>query len=150
MKTLILYESKMGFTKKCAEHLHSKIEGSELFDIEGGGYILKNYEKVIIGAPIYVGEIEDYTKDFIKRNKLTLLDRKLGLFCAGMNKEEFHIAVQDSLPVDIFYHAEIVHCGGVIDYAKLNLREKYTIWRRLKIRKSLEDEHLESLDSLID
>ena len=150
MKTLILYESKRGFTKKCAEHLHSKIEGSDLFDIERGGYVLKNYEKIIIGAPIYVGEIEEYTKKFIKRNKFTLLERKLGLFCAGMNKEEFHIAVQDSLPANIFYHAEIVHCGGVINYPKLNLREKYTIWRRLKIRKSLEDEHLESLDSLID
>ncbi len=150
MKTIILYESKFGYTKKCAEYLYTKIEDSELFDIEKAGFVLKNYEQVIIGAPIYIGEIEEYTKDFIKRNKLTLLDRKLKLFFTGMNKEEYHIAVQDSLPVDIFYEAKIVFPGGVIDYYKLSLRDKYTIWRRLKIRESVDDSHLENLDELLE
>lgn len=147
MKTLILYESLMGYTKRCAEYLHSKLEDCDLFDIEKKGFRLKDYDRIIIGAPIYVGEIEEITKNFIQQHKFTLLDRKLGLFCSGVNKEEFHIAVQDSLPPDIFYHADIVHCGGVIDYPKLTLKEKYTIWRRLKIRKSLIDEQFDSLDS---
>jgi len=149
MKTIILYESKMGFTKKCAEYLHSKIKDSAIFDIERAGFVLKDYDQIMIGAPIYVGEVEDYTKDFIERNKFTLLDRKLKLFFSGMNKEEFHIAVQDSLPVDVFYHAKTVFCGGVIEYSKLTLRDKYTIWRRLKIRKSIDDAHFERLDEFI-
>lgn len=150
MRTLILYESKMGYTKKCAEYLHKMIENSELFEIESRKFKLEDYDRIIIGAPIYIGEIEEITKDFIKRNQFALLDRKLGLFCAGMSKEEFHIAVQDSLPPNIFYHAEIVHCGGVIEYSKLTLRDKYTIWRRLKIRKSLIDENLEALDKFVE
>ncbi len=88
--------------------------------------------------------------DFVRRNKLTLLDRKLGFFCTGLTKAEFNIAVQGSLPPDIFYHAKIVNCGGVLDYSKLTLKEKYTIWRRLKIRKSLKDPHLETLDDLLE
>lgn len=48
----------MGFTKKCAEHLHSKIEGSDIFDIEKQTFDLSGYDKILIGAPIYVGEIE--------------------------------------------------------------------------------------------
>ena len=149
MKTLILYESKMGFTKKCADYLHTKIIDNDIYDIEDKKYKLKDYDRILIGAPIYIGEIEKTTKDFINNNKLLLLEKELGLFCAGMNSEEFHIAVQDSLPPNIFYHADIVHCGGVIDYKRLNLREKFTIWRRLRIRKSQEAEKLDSLDSLI-
>lgn len=149
MNTLILYESKMGFTEKCAKHLNSKIIGSELYDIKSNDYLLEDYDRVIIGAPIYIGEIEEITKKFIDDNKFILLEKKLGLFCAGVNKEEFHIAVQDSLPAEIFYHADIVYCGGVIDYHRLSLKEKYTIWRRLKIRRSLIDEHLDGLDSLV-
>ncbi len=149
MKTIILYESKMGYTKKCAEYLHQKMENSDLFDIEKAGFVLKDYEQIVIGAPIYIGKVEDYTRDFINRNKLTLLDRKLKLFFTGMNKEEYHIAVQDSLPVDIFYEAQIVFPGGIIDYSMLSLRDKYTIWRRLKIRQSVNDAHLENLDELL-
>jgi len=139
----------MGFTKKCANYLHLKIKDSELFDIEKAGFILKNYDQIIIGAPIYVGEVEKYTKNFIERNKLTLLDHKLKLFFTGMNKGEYHIAVQYSLPVDVFYHAEIVFCGGIIDYSRLTLRDKYTVWRRLKIRSSVDDSHLENLDEFV-
>ncbi len=94
--------------------------------------------------------IKETAKIFIEDHKFDLLDRKLGLFCSGLSKEEFHIAVQDSLPPNIFYHADIIHCGGVLDYSLLNWKEKYTIWRRLKIRKSLADENYESLDALVE
>ncbi len=149
MKTLILYESRKGYTKKCAEYLYEKIKDSDLFDIEEGGFELKGYDNILIGAPIYVGEIEKFTRDFIEKNKNILLDFKLGLFCSGMNKVEFNIAVQDSIPVEIFYHAKIVFCGGVIEYKKLSLSDKCTIWRRLKIRKSQNDEHFEALDVFV-
>lgn len=146
MKTIILYDSIKGYTKKCAEYLHSNIEGSDIFDIDNRVFDLGDYDQVLIGAPIYVGEIEETMKEFIKRFKIVLLKKKLGIFCSGMNPSEFSLAVQSSLPPNIFYHAEIVNCGGIIDYPRLSFREKYTIWRRLKIRESLIDEHLEELD----
>ena len=150
MKTLILYQSLYGYTKRCAEYLNLKIDNSDMFDIKSKDYCLEDYEKILIGAPLYIGEIEKTAKKYIEDNKFVLLERKLGLFCAGMSKEEFHIAVQDSLPPNIFYHADIIHCGGVVDFPKLTLREKYTIWRRLKVRKSIIDENFESLDELVE
>ncbi len=147
---MILYETKKGYTKKCAEILHSKIKNSDIFSITEKGYRLKDYDKILIGVPLYVGEIEKITKEFISRNKPILLNKKLGIFVSGMAEKEFHIAVQDSLPPNIFYHAEIVDCGGVLNYSMLTLREKYTIWRRLKIRKSLSNEKIEALDILVD
>ena len=57
MKTLILYESKMGYTEKCARILNRKIQGSDIFDIESNDYNLNDYDKILIGAPIYIGEL---------------------------------------------------------------------------------------------
>ena len=149
MKTLVLYESKMGYTKKCGKYLFGKIENCDIFDIESKDYDMNDYDKILIGAPIYISELENITKKFIKKHKLLLLEKELGLFCAGMNKEEFHKAIQDSLPPNIFYHAKIVHCGGVIDYPKLSWRDKYTVWKRLRIRKTEKDEMLDALDELL-
>ena len=59
MKTIILYDSIKGYTKKCAEYLHSNIEGSDIFDIDNRVFDLGDYDQVLIGAPIYVGEIEE-------------------------------------------------------------------------------------------
>lgn len=149
MKTLILYESKKGFTKKCGKFLYGKIDNCDIFPIESKDFDMNNYDRVLIGAPIYSGELEEYTQKFIKKHKFLLLEKELGLFCSGMNRVEFHTAIQDSLPPNIFYHAKIVHCGGVIDYSLLTLKEKYTIWRRLRIKGTIKDEMLDSLDELI-
>lgn len=149
MKTLILYESKMGYIEKCGKYLFGKIKDCDIFDIKSKDYNIQDYENIIIGAPIYNGLMIQYTKKFINKNKLLLLDKQLGLFIAGMSREEFHTAIQKSLPPNIFYHAKIVHCGGVIEYSKLSLKDKYTLWRRLHIKKSKYDEMLDSLDELI-
>ncbi|KFZ26582.1 MAG: protoporphyrinogen oxidase [Candidatus Izimaplasma bacterium HR2] len=149
MKTLILYESIMGYTEKCAKYLFKKIEGCAIFDISSKDFNLDDYDKILIGAPLYIGEVEKITQKFIKKNKLKLLDKELGLFFSGMSRSEFHIAIQDSLPPNIFYHANIVHCGGVVEFSKLSWKDKRTIKRRLEIKESVYDEMLESLDELI-
>lgn len=64
--------------------------------------------------------------------------KKLGIFCAGMNQQEFNTAVQDSLHPDIFYHAEIVHCGGKLNFDKISLIDKITVKRKLGITESIE------------
>ena len=145
MSILILYESKTGFTEHCAISLQEHLPGSDIEDIHNDTYDLTAYDTILIGAPIYMGEIEHFTQRFFVRHKPKLLKKKLGIFCAGMNKEEFNHAVQNSLPPDIFYHANIVHCGGKIDYSTLSIKEKFTIRRRLGIKS---DAHIENEDKM--
>lgn|GEM_PF-2001594 len=150
MKTLILYETRTGYTKECADTLHSNIKDSHIFDITSKDYSLNDFDTILVGAPIYIGEIEKKTSRFFHIHKLKLLNKKLGIFCAGMNKEEFSMAVQNSLPPDVFYHAEIVHCGGRIEYKKLTFREKLTLRRRLGIKKSENMSNENEVESFIE
>ena len=150
MKTLILFESKMGYTKGCADYLNENIEDSVIFDVKSREYNLMDYDTILIGAPIYQGKIEKKTSRLLKIHKIKLLKRKLGIFCAGMNQSEFNFAVQESLPPDIFYHAEIVHCGGKIELKKLTIKEKLIIRRKLGIKKSEEVNHTGSMKKFLE
>ncbi len=136
MKTLILYETQKGFTKECGEKLLENLEDAYLFDIRKGKFNLEEYDVILVGAPIYEGKIDKVTIKFFESNKWKLLDRKLGVFCAGMNTQEFNQAMQESLPGEIFLHAEIVHCGGRINYDTLSWKEKRILKKRLGIKKS--------------
>ena len=150
MKTLILYDTKKGFTKGCAEKITRQVEDSYIIEINSTEFTLEDYDTILIGAPIYRGKIEKSVIKFIREKKGKLLDKKIGIFCAGMNKEEFYLAVQNSLPPEIFYRAQIVHCGGKIDYTKLSIIQKLTIKRRLGINSSVELEKTEDMLEFID
>ena len=149
MKTLILYETQKGYTKSCGEKLHSSLEDAILLDINKDQFDLNDFDIVVVGAPIYEGEIEETTRKFFSDNKWKLLDKKLGIFCAGMNTEEFNKAMQQSLPSDIFIHAEIVHCGGKINYETLSRKEKRILKRRLGIKESNHLDYSYKLDELV-
>lgn len=138
MKTIILYETRTGYTEQCAINIQKHIPGSVLKDIHEDDYDLNNFDTVLVGAPIYEGEIERFTTRFFIRKKPKLMNKRLGIFCAGMNIQEFNLAVQTSLPPDIFYHAQVVHCGGKIDYKSLSLRDKFKVRRRLGLKEDKE------------
>lgn len=148
MKTLILYESQKGFTKECGEHILNLLEDTVLLDIKKDKYNLEEYDIVLVGAPIYEGKIDKTTVDFFKNNKWKLLDRKLAVFCAGMNTGEFNQTMQESLPGEIFLHAEIVHCGGRINFDTLNRKEKRVLKKRLGIKNSDFLDYFYKLDEL--
>ena len=149
MKTLILYQTKHGFTESCARFIAKKMTDVTLEKIETPLIDVENYDRIMIGAPIYKGEIEEFTKEFIKNHKVALLKRKLGIFCSGLAKEEFSLAVQNSLPAEVFYHATIVHCGGVVKMHELSILEKLTLRRRLGITKTVEEPMYKNLDELL-
>lgn len=149
MKTLILYDTINGFTKDCAQNISTRVNDSSVYEISSEEFRLEDYETILIGAPIYRSKINKNVIDFITEKMAKLLDKKLGMFCAGMNKQEFHLAVQNSLPVEFFYRAKIVHCGGKINFAQLSLLQKLTVKRRLGIKASVSLEKKEEMTKFI-
>ncbi len=149
MKTLIIYETKSGFTEECARTIKNQIPDSVMMDIHSDEFDINDFETILIGAPIYEGEIEHYTSRYFSIHKLKLMKKRLGIFCAGMNTEEFNYAVQESMPPDIFYEAKIVHCGGRIKYKNLSLKEKFIVRRRLGIKHDEEINNSEKMEQFI-
>lgn len=85
MKTLVLFASKHGCTKTAAQLLAAQLSDADLFEIaEQSSFSLANYDTVLIGAAIYVGQIDKALTQYLTSNQATLLQKRIGLFvCCG-------------------------------------------------------------------
>ena len=148
MKKAILYTSKHGFTKECAEYLASKMENAEVREIQME-FDFAPYDHIIFGSFIYEGEIYKEAQKFLKKYKAKLLNRKLDIFCSGLDKKDYEHAIQTSLDPEIFYHASIVCPGGQIKLNNLSYFEKRTIKKRIGITSDVYEFYPERLDKIV-
>ncbi|WP_277408385.1 flavodoxin domain-containing protein [Lacrimispora xylanisolvens] len=128
MSTLIVYATKYGFTKTCAEILAKKLEENvDIYDLNSNLPDLKKYDKVIIGGSIYAGKIRKPVMRFCTDNLNTLKEKKLGLFICGMAKEEdAQKQLESSFPQDLLaVCAAKGFFGGECNYEKMNFLEKF-------------------------
>ncbi len=128
MSTLIVYATKYGFTKTCAEILAKKLgENVDIYDLNSNLPDLKKYDKVIIGGSIYAGKIRKPVMRFCTDNLNTLKGKKLGLFICGMAKEEdAQKQLDSSFPQDLLgVCAAKGFFGGECNYEKMNFLEKF-------------------------
>ncbi len=130
MNTLIVYGSKYGTTKKCAEMLKKELEGDvhivnirEKDDIDIG-----KYETVIIGSPVYLGEIDKGIKKFCYQNIKGLQNKKIGLFICCMNPQESEKQIRQNFPKTLLENAMVREdFGGEFHMEKMSLAERWTI-----------------------
>lgn len=82
MKTLIVYCSMYGTTKKASQLLADWLEGEvEVVDLkENPDLELKDYDSIIIGGSIHNGTIQPRVTIWMKKHRDILLTKKLGLF----------------------------------------------------------------------
>lgn len=128
MSTLIVYATKYGFTKTCAEILAKKLgENVDIYDLNSNVPDLMKYDKVIIGGSIYAGKIRKPVTRFCTDNLNTLKGKKLGLFICGMAKEEdAQKQLDSSFPQDLLgVCAAKGFFGGECNYEKMNFLEKF-------------------------
>jgi len=96
MKIAILYGTKYGSTEKVAELISKSIEDNykeesidvELINLKEKNDINLDFDVLIIGSSVYIGRIRKEVRKFLKKNKNTLMEKKLALFISGCNEEE--------------------------------------------------------------
>lgn len=72
MKTAIVYATKYGCTKRCAEILKSYLKGEvTILSVKADKINLSQYDAVFIGGSIYMGKIQKEITQFCKRNLTT-------------------------------------------------------------------------------
>lgn len=92
MKTAIVYLSLTGTVKKCAELLQSKIDNTDIIDINTENVDLNNYDNIIIGGALYVSKFNGKLIKFINNNYAALMDKKLGFYvCCVDDKYYEHL-----------------------------------------------------------
>lgn len=127
MKTLILYATTYGFTKECVEDLRKLLNGDvDMVNIMTSQVdSLGEYNNIIIGGSIYIGQIQKKLKNYCIEHKDMLKSKRLALFlCCGMT-DQFDQTLKNSYPAELLNQAIAKECfGGELRIDKMKLTHK--------------------------
>lgn len=113
MKSMILYTTKSGATKECAELLASRL-GCPAYDITqiNTKADVSACDTIILGTGVRMGKIYKPAKDFIRKNMDVLLDKKIAIFFCNAYADTFQKAMESNLPQELIEHAVSVKSFG--------------------------------------
>ncbi len=136
LRSLIIYASKTGVTKRCAALLAANlgVENTDIFDIASGEPELSGYGRCIVGSYIRVGVIDKKISAFLKSRQEELFKMELGLFLCGCLEDKVSDAIVKNFSDDFLEHAVSVEFfGGELHPEKCKGAEKLFIRSVLKI-----------------
>lgn len=146
MKTVILYESKYGSTQKCATYIKDKHDIQDIKKISDFNGNISDYERIIIGTPVYIGQINKKVKAFIELNQDILFAKEVIIFICAMNDENYEQMLTLNFSEDMINHARIIHVGGAYDFDKLGFLNKFIVKKIAKVNHSIENIKYDQLD----
>lgn len=140
MKTLIAYISKSGCTAKCAQLLAKDLgQDVTLVNLAERTPDLAKYDGVILGAPIYAGNLPSKAKTFHTDNLEQLKQKKLGLFICCGQVEKGTEQLETAYPEELSNHASVqASFGGAINLEKQNFLVRTMLKKVMKIKESYE------------
>ena len=140
MSTAIIYSTRHGAAKKCAELLKFKLFGAEIFDLkEKADMDLSGFDTVIIGGSVQAGRVKGALKRFCNNRKEELLKKKLGLFiCCMAEGKEAEEEIKNNFPAELYERAVAKdYFGGIFDFSKMNFLERFIIQKMAKVKESV-------------
>ncbi len=153
MKYAILFASKKGGTRKVSEWINEKLgtENSVLIDLGNNQEPdLNAYDTIIIGGPIYAGNLYEPVKKYLDQNSSKLIEKHLGLFICGMNEAEEDAQLERAFPESLRHYAvAMAYLGGEFDFKKLNWFERFLVKRITGTRASVENYKKEAIDEFV-
>jgi len=118
MKTHILYATKSGGTRECAELLAARITGSSVYDLSKGAPDIGDADMIIIGAGVRMGRVYKPARVLIEKNLEKLLAKRIALFLCNGEPEAFSKAIEKNIPAQLVSHALCVTSfGGKIPFS---------------------------------
>lgn len=127
MKTIIIYSSTYGYAKDCASELSKQLKGEVLLVNVSTDKIpsLNEFDNVVIGGSIYMGQISKKIKAYCTSNVDLLKNKRVGLFlCCGL-PENFEKNIKNSFPEELLEKAiSLESFGGELRVKKMKLTHK--------------------------
>lgn len=146
MKVLIIYSTRGGVSRTCAQMLRDYLGGTfdvTLCDIEDGAPSPDGFDVAVVGGSIRMGKLNKKLKAYIKANLDTLNQIHTAAFlCCGLT-ENFDDYVSFQIPKNLLPKLGI-HCfGGELKPQKLKGLDKLIV---KSVRASIVGEDFESSD----
>jgi len=130
MDTLIIYATKHGCAKKCADLLADGLAPDvtvlNIKDKAARNPEFDRFQNVIIGGSIHAGQLQKSVKGFIRDHASVLKQKKLGLYLCHMEEgDSARKQFEENFPEDLRAHASAEGLfGGAFDFEKMNVLEK--------------------------
>lgn len=127
MNILIAYTSKHGFTQDCANYLATHIpHKTVVVDLAITRVTsFDEYDWIIIGSPIYMGNTRKKVRTYCQENLAELLQQKVALFISCTTPEQATEYFKKGFSSQLSTHAKVkLNFGGEIRRDRLNLIEK--------------------------
>ena len=156
MKIAILYTSKYGTTEEVVVSIAEKLKETndvELFSLnKNTPPNINEFEMIILGSSIYMGQVSKKMKTFCKENESVLLQKKNALFVCGMDpdKEIQKKELKDAYP-EILQQKAITTAflGGAFLFEKMNFFERAIIKKIAKTTTSIQQIDWETVDDFV-
>ena len=156
MKVAIVYVSKYDTTEKIATSIAKKLMANnevELFALNKNAEPnLSDFETVIIGAPVYAGQINKKIKAFCQTNEAVLLQKKIGLFVCGMeiDKNLQNSELKNAYSEVLLKNATAsAFLGGEFKFERMNFFERLIIKKIAKTTTSVQRIFEEAIDEFV-
>ncbi len=141
MNTLIIYTTRHGCTEKCAIKIKDMLQDQAgLINLKKTKFVdISNYDTIIIGGSIHMGQVQKQVKNFTLRNVDILKNKKVGLFLCCMEEgESAETQFNNAFPEDLRKHASATGLfGGEFNLQKMNFIEKFMIKKIANVDKSI-------------
>jgi len=141
-KTVVIFESKYGYTKRYADWIAAALECPVTERKNCSAKMLENFETILYGGGLYAGGVRGIK--LLTQNWQLLSGKNVILFTCGIAdpaKEEniLHIrkALANHLPQEIMDQIHIFHFRGGMDYSRLSIahRAMMSMMRKMLLKK---------------
>lgn len=135
MNTLIVYSGKYGCTSKCVSLLEEGLSGTvKTVNLKTDSIPnLNDFDKIIIGGSIYIGQMHKTCKQFCIEHLETLMTKTVGLFICCGDTEQVNLYADSAFPPILRKHAVTLSCfGGEFQLDSMKWLDKLMIKAVLK------------------
>ncbi len=122
MKSVILFETKTGTSRKCVEIIQNNNNISEVYKVSSFTGDLKNYKNIILVSPIYMGQINKQIVKHIQSG-----NQNMQLVLVGTNTKPYNETIHNTFDKSTLERIKITHVGGAYNFDKLNFLQKFII-----------------------
>ncbi len=154
MRTLVVYSTKYGTTRSCAEEIARQLPGeTRVADMNRERLkSLEGYDAVVIGGAIYAGKVMSGVPRFCERHREELLERGVGLFvCCLYEGETAQSELDGAFPPWLNAHALVRRpVGGAVKFEKLKAIDRYLVRKIAHITEDVRTVKDEELTAIAD
>lgn len=140
MKTIVIYNSQTGFTKRYAQWIAQETNADCIEYSKAKNMNLDSYDAVVFGGWAVAGSISKLK--WFKKNISRWSDKKLVVFCVGASPIE-NPEIEETLPKN-FTNEELkvvrwFYCPGGLDYEKMPVTSKTMMKMFVKVLNAKKD-----------